>query len=1181
MSSAELATDEGHHGAFGGRVRLQKQPANTQGGANWVDEERANIRAYEYLCHVGEAKEWIEACIGEDIGAITDLDNKLRNGIVLAKLAKFFEPTAVKRIFEDPKLQFRHSDNTNYFFEACKKAKFPNLFMFELTDVYDKKNIPKVIYCIHALSHFLAKRGIAPKIKNLVGQLNFTNEELEATEKNLNDAGVAMPSFGNVEGALAKEMNEVVETEEEKREKFLKEHEAEVTKLQAQARGYLQRKAYQQKKQQIAANADNYVKIQAQIRGFLARRAMLTTLNHYKEMANLKKVVKLQAYHKGKQTSRAYQSFQDLEHIPANAIHTFVHLMDDQDKDFQEEVELENLKQEVIKKIRDNNQTETNLNDLDIKIALLVRNRITLDEFMKMDKAAQKKAVMEKEAAAKEKSSIVGEEMFTSANFKSLDKDARRRLELYQNLFYILQTQPKYLAKMIFLVKQTKIRSFMDHVLLTLYNYANSSREEFLLLKFFQQAIHEEMNTVTEVADFLRGNPVFIKIVVHYYRGAKERQFLRDLLQPLVKDVLGDDKLDLETDPLVLYRTSIKEEESRTGEQSKRPYDVSKEDALKDPEVGKVFEEHLKQLQVYTDKFLDAIIKNLDRMPYGIRFIAKKLHTELIAKFPPSNSEEEERILRVIGNLVYYRYMNPAIVAPEGFDVIEQLVSPLQRKNLAEISKCLQQVSNNRPYDNENAFMNSLNPYIKTASVKFGDYFKEAINVAEAEEHFQMSDFSDLTKTSKPVIYITPQEIFNTHALVETTMDEFSVESNDPLKQLIKELGPPNESSVTVDYSGTFRKTDEDGNPVGDGDKAAPAGSMDDLRGNEISLTLSSRYMEEASAAMLGVSGGEQAAQYKNLFLETKRFVLSLIRVQNGKNLSELLQKPVTSRDQKIYQELVKIEKEHLAKNQAENMGSTQHLSGNKVDVVIPETLPQLKAAISSNLEKLVAIYDKVSKIVPDVKKQKEIGITRVSPENNYQEILTSIGLDLRNKHRRRQQRRTEIRSLNRTIQNLDDKMEYLNEQKQSYQDYINSCMAALTGNRKKQTGGNQGKFLMPFSPQWYHVQELKKSGKVPQFGSYKYGADVLYKKGVLVAVDGYSPKQYDKITLTISSDESGVFNISVSILGITMPNKMELKLEDLLQYQFDNVQIIPLFDGAAKVNVNLLLFLINKKFYV
>jgi len=32
--------------------------------------------------------------------------------------------------------------------------------------------------------------------------------------------------------------------------------------------------------------------------------------------------------------------------------------------------------------------------------------------------------------------------------------------------------------------------------------------------------------------------------------GAKERQFLRDLLQPLIKDVLEQSDLDLDVDPL-------------------------------------------------------------------------------------------------------------------------------------------------------------------------------------------------------------------------------------------------------------------------------------------------------------------------------------------------------------------------------------------------------------------------------------------------------------------------------------------------------------------------------------------------------------------------------------------------------------------------------------------------------
>ena len=78
--------------------------------------------------------------------------------------------------------------------------------------------------------------------------------------------------------------------------------------------------------------------------------------------------------------------------------------------------------------------------------------------------------------------------------------------------------------------------------------------------------------------------------------------------------------------------------------------------------------------------------------------------------------------------------------------------------------------------------------------------------------------------------------------------------------------------------------------------------------------------------------------------------------------------------------------------------------------------------------------------------------------------------------------------------------------------------------------------------------------------------------------MDGLSPKQYDKITLTISSDEAGTFEIQVSLLGLAEIQTMELKLEELLQAQFNNVQVLNV--AGAKVNVNLMIFLINRKFY-
>ena len=120
--------------------------------SKWMDTQRHLLQAYEYLCHCGEAKQWLEHCVGEELGDVVDMENEMRDGVFLAKLVRTFEPDCVPRIFTHPKLQYRHTDNTNYFFRFVHKIGLPVSFHFELTDLYEKKNFPKVVYCIHALS---------------------------------------------------------------------------------------------------------------------------------------------------------------------------------------------------------------------------------------------------------------------------------------------------------------------------------------------------------------------------------------------------------------------------------------------------------------------------------------------------------------------------------------------------------------------------------------------------------------------------------------------------------------------------------------------------------------------------------------------------------------------------------------------------------------------------------------------------------------------------------------------------------------------------------------------------------------------------------------------------------------------------------------------------------------------
>lgn len=91
----------------------------------------------------------------------------------------------------------------------------------------------------------------------------------------------------------------------------------------------------------------------------------------------------------------------------------------------------------------------------------------------------------------------------------------------------------------------------------------------------------------------------------------------------------------------------------------------------------------------------------------------------------------------------------------------------------------------------------------------------------------------------------------------------------------------------------------------------------------------------------------------------------------------------------------------------------------------------------------------------------------------------------------------------------------------------------------------------MPFTKQYFHVRDLQRSGRMPRFGSYKYSAPRLIEKGILVSA--YNGRFSEKLHLTISSDDVGVFlmELTSSQYNEDVQNgSEEIKLEDLLQLQ-------------------------------
>lgn len=210
-----------------------------------------------------------------------------------------------------------------------------------------------------------------------------------------------------------------------------------------------------------------------------------------------------------------------------------MHLLNDSDFDFDEEIgesfqvhyqdklqllipltEFERLRKNVVQHVAANEMAENYIDQLDIKIALLVKNKITLDEVIKH----------QKRFTGHVGSLLNNVDLASSDPFdlKALNKNSRRKLELYQMLFFALQTQPVYLAKLFTNVREQgtaeKDLKRTENLIMGLFGYAQKRREEYYLLKLITRSIKEEAENCASLQDFLRGNFFWVKLLQSYTR---------------------------------------------------------------------------------------------------------------------------------------------------------------------------------------------------------------------------------------------------------------------------------------------------------------------------------------------------------------------------------------------------------------------------------------------------------------------------------------------------------------------------------------------------------------------------------------------------------------------------------------------------------------------------------------
>uniref|UniRef100_A0A8C4YBQ5 IQ motif containing GTPase activating protein 3 n=1 Tax=Gopherus evgoodei TaxID=1825980 RepID=A0A8C4YBQ5_9SAUR len=871
------------------------------------------------------------------------------------------------------------------------------------------------------------------------------------------------------------------------RERLWESNAGFVVRLQARMRGYLVRQEFVARRHLLQEQLPAVIKIQSCWRGYRQRRDYLQRLQYLQKTRDA--VIKVLKPCLEISLCPLPVHARD---PPLSIVRHFVHLLEQSQHDFWEESELLKLREEVVKRIRSNQQLESDLNLMDIKIGLLVKNRITLQEVVSHCKKLTRKN-------KEQLSNLMA--IDKQKGLKSLSKEKRQKLEAYQHLFYLLQTHPVYLAKLIFQMPQNKSTKFMESVVFTLYNYASNPREAYLLLQLFKTALQEEIRSkVDQLRDILTGNPTVIRLVVSFYRNARGQNALRQILGSPVQEVLQDKTLSIRTNPEDIYKAWINQLESQSGQKRSGlfPYDVSPEQALSHPEVQRRLDISIRNLLAVTDKFLSAITSSVDKIPYGMRYVAKVLKTSLAEKFPAAG---EEDICKIVGNLLYYRFMNPAVVAPDGFDIVDisagVALHPEHRRNLGSIAKILQHAAANKMFEGENGHLRVVNQYLEETHSKFRKFICAACSVPEPEERFNVDEYSEMVAVAKPVIYITVAELINTHKLLLEHQDSISPDHKDPLHELLEDL---DELPTVQSLIGT---------------------SLAQLGKQEVSLTLTNKFD--------AVEASSEEADTRSLLLSTKQMLVDVIQSQPGDSLLEILQ-TAASEDQEAFHH-------HQMHRRALREAQT------------PDRLKRNRS-LAGNSQ--LSMEEKKRKVIRNLRRLENLGV--VDSANQYQEIINEMAKDIRNQRRYRQHRKWELVKLRQTLCGLNSKTSFYEEQIDYYNQYIRTCLDNLAASSKL-------------------------NGKSKKQQSQHYTAARLFEKGVLLEIEDLPVSQFRNVIFDIiPCGEAGKFQVKAKFMGIDM-EKFQLHYQDLLQLQYEGVAVMKLFD-KAKVNVNLLIFLLNKKFF-
>lgn len=921
--------------------------------------------------------------------------------------------------------------------------------------------------------------------------------------------------------------------------RMLHQNARDVQTIQSVFRGVLSRFYIEMDLEILEEHSNQIAELQAYIRGCSVRNYIKQHAEWFLRPENIKKIVFLQNFVRNCIAAHDYKSLINEKNPPLKAVKNYVGLLNGSDVDLEDELSIERYKKRIATESERIEKWEHDLKQLGVKLQLLKRNRISLEEVVKFRDDNLNLTEYSENLTDIMKSSL------SSDPNKLLGKACKSLQELYGKIFYLLQTQPKYISKLFTSMdfhglqnNKEYLKGNIENWLLKIFNYGivsittptKPNREEFLLIKliiFGATDYFGELDNKNTFHDFLKQRQMLTydkmghweTLLMTYINLPQQRLLAKNLLSSVILRTTSDSDAWYESDPSKIYKKLLVKD-NENGKITLKELNI--DDPIDDPDTRQQFVKNLSELREASYDTMKIIGDSISKLPLFLRCICKEVYFQLKDQFP---GESDKYYLSAVGSIFLKSYVLPLFIKPENysidiagvsdeFETVEKIMS-----NLEQVASVLNQLVSMRPFSSSNMYLQPLNPFIAEFSEGVRLIIKELIDVKSIDECYQMNSvYDDVVSHEKPSLRIDSDDVLSILDYLRSNIEYIAPERNDYLRYLLigaRELSP-NHSKL-------------------------------DIKNGLLDIVLEP----------VTESTDTEDLETKTLVMEAKRYIIYILQVQDGENLLDLLLSEISPQDELKFKEIVKQEKKSIKSIS----GLDAVLEKQALDDIYNSTYPQVK---KHAIELILELEGK--------------GI--VTRSDSYQGLLNEIAKDIKHKRLQKDDRERRLKVVVETLTKLTQKEKTCSKLYSEYIRDIDRVMLKLqdeSANRKKS-------FISRlFSRQYYYQLSVKrKKGYIPRFGSFKYNGKYLEEKHILDSITSasHSHIKVNRVDFMFSSEKQGEFIVDVSNNSVGIFGQETLTLDHLLSLQYENKGQFKLFSQCVTFNTNEFVAFIFHKFY-